>query len=364
MLGLRTLGLLVILDVFYLGASILSQGKATSDQPDSSDLSSPQTLDRIRLKDLMLMQTVPEHNQIIKLVIDQDIPKNTSTVHSILNPITKQRLDVSKINPNNAEVLQLNSLIDEIPSDNQLESSSSDDVDSKPLLVFPSLINEKPVCLLRNRSTSFRIDKDFLLDAKDTETDSTFNASDCLIIVEKAVPSICKLSFELHEPMLKDRESINDEQELCKNGGIQIHTQENENTEGHKICNFQKRFHIFPFEKDAIRIAMPNNQLDVSRNDFNFTVRQINCPNHHSMTDLMQDRSSHPDNHDTREGENWENENALARSNLPLDCNQVIDQEEFVLQSPNYPSKYPNNVDCTTIVYPSSNNICALGKLT
>ena len=363
MLGLRTLGLLVILDVFYLGGSILSQGKATSDQLDPSDVSSPKTLDRFRVKDLMLLQAAPEHNQIIKLVVDQDISQDLSTLPSVLNLNAKHRLDVSKLDPDNSEILQLNSLIDEIPSDNVLESSTSEDVGSKPVLVFPLPNNEESGCLIRNRSTSFRIDKDSLADAIDTETDSSTYASDCLIIVEKAVPSICKLSFELHEPMLKDKEAKNDEQELCKNGGIQIHTQENEHNRVQKICNFQKKFHIFPFEKDTIRITLPNTRIDVSRNDFNFTVRQINCPDHHSLTNLMQDRSSHQDSHDRHEGENWENENALARSNFPLDCNQVIDQEEFVLQSPNYPSKYPNNVDCTTIVYPSSNNICALGKL-
>ena len=41
-------------------------------------------------------------------------------------------------------------------------------------------------------------------------------------------------------------------------------------------------------------------------------------------------------------------------------CNKVYNEEEFVLQSPNYPRGYPEGVMCTTVVYPANANICSL----
>ena len=43
-----------------------------------------------------------------------------------------------------------------------------------------------------------------------------------------------------------------------------------------------------------------------------------------------------------------------------IPCNREIGTETFILQSPGYPKEYPNDVDCIVIVYPSSNDICAL----
>ena len=116
---------------------------------------------------------------------------------------------------------------------------------------------------------------------------------------------------------------------------------------------------------------------------YNITVRQIDCPKEVQMDDDLNNlllqvhtQSLFPLPVTDAAGENNLILVGLRDSNQQgdisnrqtddvsevLNCNQIISSSEFVLQSPNYPANYPNNVQCVAIVYPSSNNICALGK--
>ena len=374
-----TFSFLVILNILHNGHSILSQEDSSSAPLITLDIPRRDQLDKILEHELRLLQTKPDKNEIVKLVVDQDISKDESNLSSHLKTIVKQRLDVSKLKPNSIEKMQPNTLDNNTFFANLVQSSNKSANGSKPFLVYPLPTNKYDECILRNHSTSFRIDENSKFEAKENDKEFSFNFGKavCTIIVEKAVPSICQLSLQFHEPVFnnntpEDQNLLNNidistnpsDKELCNNNGIQVHVSKNGFNGSKKICNFTREFHIFPFEENIIRIDLPTNMLDFSEYNLNFTVRQIACSDHHLRVDSMQDRSTDIDLHGTNDHENWPEENALARANFPQGCNQVIDQEEFVLQSPNYPSKYPNNIDCTTIVYPSSNNICALGKLT
>ena len=377
MLEIWTFSFLVILNILHTGNSISTQEDSSPASLITLDIPRSDQIDKFLEHEFRLQQTKPDKNEIVKLVVDQDISKDESNLSAHLKPIVKQRLNVSKLKPNSIEKMHPNTLNSNTFIANLVQRSNKSVNGSTPFLVYPLPTNKYAECILRYRSTSFRIDENSKFEGKEKELSSNLGNAHCTIIVEKAVPSICQLSLQFHEPVfnantLNDQNLLNNidisenpgDEELCNSNGIQVHINKDEFNGTKKICNFTKDFHIFPFEENTIQIDIPNHRQDFSQYHLNFTVRQIACSDHHLRLDSMQDRSTDIDLHGINDHENWPEENALARANFPQGCNKVIDQEEFVLQSPNYPSKYPNNVDCTTIVYPSSNNICALGKLT
>ena len=226
---------------------------------------------------------------------------------------------------------------------------------------------------MRNSKTSFRIDgnSQFAVD----EGAHHINTSDstilnCSIIIEKSVPSICKLHLQFHEFEFNKKEDsgqMNDDgsfmliQEsiarVCTNSGIEIRGAVEQK---HKICgNLTTKSQVFPFGENDTSIELYLTYLHHNfPPPFNFTVRQINCPEKNLFENKeVQDIS----NILLEDNLGIQGRSPVERDSNP-DCNRVIQKDEFVLQSPNYPSKYQNNIDCTTIVYPSSDSICALGN--
>ena len=70
---------------------------------------------------------------------------------------------------------------------------------------------------------------------------------------------------------------------------------------------------------------------------FNITVRQISCANG-----------------------TFEDDGLVGLRGGLESCDKFVNAPEFLIQSPNYPFAYPNDVDCSTLVYPANDNICFL----
>ena len=245
-------------------------------------------------------------------------------------------------------------------------------VKSNPHIVFPEPAKLEQNCILRNNTTSFTIDQNscFIDEggsgiAQKTDT-GTLN---CTIIVDKVVPSICKLSIQFHDFEFNQKEESKqkgdvgnkilegkDNEIVCERYGL-IVKGGNVTKQYSNMCgNLTGQFRDFPFKENSSTLELFSTYRNrTSSPSFNLTVRQINCQQEHMATNEVQVISK------LLLQAHLGVRNSVQKSSIG-DCNQVIEQEEFVLQSPNYPSKYPNNINCTTIVYPSSNNICALGN--
>ena len=229
-----------------------------------------------------------------------------------------------------------------------------------PYLVYPESFPEERRCVVRNSTTSFRIDgsSQFAID----EGARHINSSDstilnCSIIIKKAVPSICKLHLQFHEFENENSRVMNDDAQVCENSGIEVRGNVKQK---YKICgNLTAKSQVLPFGENDTSIELYLTYLHQNFPPlFNFTVRQINCPETKLFeNEEVQDIS----NSLLKDSLGIQGRSPVERASNP-DCNRVIQKEEFVLQSPNYPSKYQNNIDCTTIVYPSSDSICALGN--
>jgi hypothetical protein len=84
---------------------------------------------------------------------------------------------------------------------------------------------------------------------------------------------------------------------------------------------------------------------------YNVTVRQIDCGQTQKLSDGSldeYDKNAEPKVDQFRAPEAEDS------------CNKNIDAREFLVQSPGYPSSYPNNQDCIITVYPAGDNICSL----
>ncbi len=187
-----------------------------------------------------------------------------------------------------------------------------------------------------------------LLPPAPTETDS---AEKCQFIVERPVPSICKLhltfnSFEFDGPN-NDNNDDNDV-DICKNG-LKIN--------GEDFCgNLTGTTKVVKFDPTIEELKLDfetNNNSENEKNSFyNVTVRQIDCgsePQTFAEASLeVYGKTAEPKVDRFRSPE------------LEESCNRNIDAKEFLVQSPDYPNAYPDNSDCVVTVYPSSDNICSL----
>ena len=88
---------------------------------------------------------------------------------------------------------------------------------------------------------------------------------------------------------------------------------------------------------------------------FNITVRQLKCEN-----EINNFVGGTADLKLGIEGENSPEYGNYDDDDDNLFCNQIFNSTEFVLQSPNYPRPYPNDIDCNILVYPPNDNICSL----
>ena len=79
--------------------------------------------------------------------------------------------------------------------------------------------------------------------------------------------------------------------------------------------------------------------------NYNVTVRQIVCSDEGANLISTRDSLSYPE---------YDN---FGTASL---CGQTIQKQEFVLQSPNYPRNYDNNLDCYIRILPSDEDICSL----
>ena len=97
MLEFWTFAFLVILNILHTGHSILTQEDSSSASLITLDVPRSDLLDNILEHEFRLLQTNPDKNEIVMLVVDQDISKDESNLSSNLKPIVKQRPDVSKL---------------------------------------------------------------------------------------------------------------------------------------------------------------------------------------------------------------------------------------------------------------------------
>ena len=244
-----------------------------------------------------------------------------------------------------------------------------------PLVVYPKSslqTDNTKTCILQNNKTSYTLHKDsdfWMANIGDDPDYTKGSTSNCLIRVEKVVPSICKFSLKFHEFDYGQRngellqainrdtalgEEVSDQ--LCKDGGLLLETEDGKE---HKICgNLTGQLMEFPFYNDIIDVRLFSTQwIPNFAPFFNITMRQIDCPEIDLYTNEVEDITNL-----LLRAHLGGSRRTVERDSLP-DCNEIVDKEEFILQSPNYPSKYPNDIDCTTIVYPSSRMICALGRV-
>ena len=242
-----------------------------------------------------------------------------------------------------------------------------------PFVVYPQPSTTTTKCRLDTNRTSFTVHRNsafkFVDGSEDTNQLPT-NAFRCSITIKKAVPSICQLSLQFHDFDFYHNEKqiepnsdnfrgklVAEEREtsFCRDGGVKIQTRENTKEE-HVICgNLTGQFKELPFDETMKILEIHSTQS--SPTSFNFTVRQIDCQENSSLATKTRDISDL-----LLDAHLGVRSNVVERDSGIQKCNQIIEAEEFVLQSPKYPSNYPNSIDCTTIVYPFNDNICALGN--
>ena len=165
-----TLGLLVVLDIIHLGGAILRQDGLSKVTLDTNEANKHENLDKILVEDFKSLQS--DQIEALKLVVEQDISKTDSSLPSLSKqPIVKQILDVSKPIPNEKEKSE--NLNDEKLVDNLFNSLNGKEV---PFLVYPIPLNTESGCVIRNRSTSFRVDAHYKVDVDNNgiETNSDF----------------------------------------------------------------------------------------------------------------------------------------------------------------------------------------------
>ena len=196
-----------------------------------------------------------------------------------------------------------------------------------------------------------------------TETDP---AEKCQFIVERPVNSICKLhltfnKFEFDEPNIglndsNDETDANDTNGSCKNG-LKINEEEfcGNLTGTSKVVKFDPSTEQLKLDFETTNNKENNNDDDKNdKNSFyNVTVRQIDCGSEpqkfvEASLEVYGGKTAEPKVDQFRSPE------------IEEPCNRNIDAKEFLVQSPDYPNKYPDSSDCVVTVYPSNDNICSL----
>lgn len=164
--------------------------------------------------------------------------------------------------------------------------------------------------------------------------------SNCTFEVIPSLPSICRLSIEFHQFL----SPVTDE--LCSTSGIQI-------SEGPRKCgNLSGSYDEVRFGEEPIEIQIilddssPTNESTESF-EYNITVRQINC------AQTREDKTMQATGSKVSNSE-------VTSLRQEQGCNAFYNLEEFIIQSPKYPNRYPTSTDCSVTVFASDVNICFL----
>ena len=194
---------------------------------------------------------------------------------------------------------------------------------------FPNLVEDVEVISERNCKSTYSLSSFHLA----TNNEQNPNL-DCTYQILKTVPSVCQINL-----------SFNDFEVNCELGGISIDGQAT-------ICgSLSGKNRTLPFKRDELELSMLLKEVS----KYNVTIRQLDCPEDAAGSGPFYTEFEDFAQYQARLGQQQ-----LLRLDNSFGCNRIVQNSKFVLQSPNFPRPYPNQVECVTIVSPSNPNTCGL----